>query len=105
MDTNASITHRISTKIFVGYELNLELKINLDKSSLWKESSVSQSTTLQKVVFQNKNYIGSYLEFKNTTMKNLEEHAALIKSELERYCNKIDINVYNIQIFPQVFIR
>ncbi len=105
MGTNTPATNRISIKLFVGYELSTQLKMNLIKDSRWKESSVSQTTFLKKVDYQNKNYIGSYLEFENTTMKNLQKHAKQIKDELQQYCKEIDLTSHKIQIFSQVFIK
>lgn len=101
---DAATKNRIQVKIFVGFELKIDISISLNKNSLWKEAEVSKTSELQEVRYQEKNYIGRFLSHEIVTMINLQEITAKVREELQAFCPEKDLSTLKIQIFPQVFI-
>ena len=91
-------------KIFVGFELKVDLSIALNRNSLWKEAKVSKTTDLREVHYQEKDYIGQFLTHEMVTMKSLQQISATIREELQSFCPENDLSTLKIQIFPQVFV-
>lgn len=101
---DAATKKRVQVKIFVGFELKVDLSITLNKNSLWKEAKVSKTTELSEVRYQDKDYIGQFLSHEMITMKSLQEISAQIREELQSFSPENDLSTLKIQIFPQVFI-
>lgn len=102
MDT--ATKNRVKVKIFVGFELKVDLNIALNKNSRWKEAKVSKTTELREVHYREKDYIGQFLTHELITVKSLQEIAANVLEELQTYCPENDLSKLKIQIFPQVFV-
>jgi ABC-type Zn uptake system ZnuABC Zn-binding protein ZnuA len=102
MDSTAK--NRVQVRIFVGFELKVDVSIFLNQNSDWKQAVVSQSTSLQIVHYHNKDYIGVYLPHKLITIKSLQEQAKEVREELIKYCPEKTAASLKISIFPQVFV-
>lgn len=94
----------VTTKIFIGFELKIDLKIALRQNPEWKAASVSKTTELREIYFQEKEYIGIHLEHKLLTMKQIQEHGSIVRKELELFCPHFNTVNLKINIFPQVFV-
>jgi len=104
---NTASKERITVKIFVGFETSIELRMHLNQSSAWKKASFEKGDTLNQILevrFNEKNYIGRYLDSKILTMKDMKALSAEIRGNLQEYCPEINFDMLNINIFPQVFV-
>jgi len=91
-------------KLFIGYELNHELKSYLSNSLHWKSESVSSESPLQEISYQNKLYIGLYLNSSVPSVIELKAMQAKIYQTLESYCPELNVPTLNLIVFPQVFL-
>lgn len=105
MDT--ATKERVKVKIFVGFEISIELRIQLNHSPIWKQVSVVKEDShahLQEVRYQEKDYIGRYLDHSMITFKDVKVHAKTIRDTLQEYCQEYNVDALKINIFPQVFV-
>ena len=93
----------IQTKLFIGYFQNKELKISLKQSSSWQEAKLTGQGQLFETLHQGKEYIGIFVEGSPTSLQ-LNEKAATIKSQLQIYCPKLNLDKYSSYIFSQLFM-
>lgn len=104
---NTATESRLMVKLFVGYMLTAEIKMLLNQSNEWKQASLVKNSSRENLVethFQEKDYIGRYLEYKMLTIKDLKEEASFAKLTLQRYCPDLNVDTLKICIFPQVFV-
>jgi hypothetical protein len=104
---NTDNPNQIIVRIFVGIEVNFEIKMRLNESLLWKDALIlaSKEPKIIKIVpFQNKNYIGRFLNFKEVTLKDLDQEANQIVEELLGYCPALKITKNDTLVFSQVFV-
>jgi hypothetical protein len=90
-------------KFFLGFPLTSEIKMHLNQSPQWKEASLFQTQEMTEINFEGKEYIGFLLEspLLYTQLKNKEKD---LKSQLQYYCSKIQIEKQKIYLFPQLFV-
>ena len=101
---DAGTTNRLQIKVFVGFELKVDVSISLNKNSKWKEAKVSKTTNLRVVHYNDQEYIGIFMSHEITTMKMLRETSNKVREELQHFCPENDIAELKVQIFPQVFV-
>ncbi len=97
----------IQTKIFIGYEITVDLKFHLNQHKNWKQASVANllgKEGLKKLPFNGKEYIGLLFEYEMISLKEVNEQAEKVKETIQQFCDDIDWSKRQIQIFPQVFI-
>lgn len=100
---NAMKSH-VKAKIFIGFELKVDLKMALSQNSQWNAAAVSKTTDLRQIHFNEKEYIGVHLEHDMITMKHVRDQAAIVRTELERFCPNYNTVNLKINVFPQVFV-
>lgn len=101
----ASDTKRqFSIKLFAGFELSVELSIQLKDSREWKQDVVSNSTGLKTIRFKNKDYIGTYIEHEMITTKELLMQLEEMKEKISTYCPNYRLDKLKTAIFPQLLI-
>lgn len=95
------------SRIFVGYSLHPELKLQLSQSPHWKQAKImrdSVSDELFETHFQEKDYIGRFLTQDVLTLKELKIIELEIQSRLRKHCPKFPVDKLKICVFTQVFI-
>ena len=98
---------RVLVKIFIGFELTVDIKIQLNQSSEWKQASVVKDETNQNLIeahYSEHDYLGQYFDFNTLTMKDVTSRAQDIRKRLKEYCPDLDVDALKIHLFPQVFI-
>lgn len=104
---NIRTTKQINARIFVGFELTFELKKELQKSHLWKDSQFTAAEdpkALNEVHYQEKSYIGRLLTFNEVTLKDLDRETMEVLEKLNSYCPALKLDKNNTLVFPQVFV-
>ena len=97
----------VQTKIFVGYALNPDLRIQLNQSNAWKQSRISVGQDPLEPIevrFNNKDYLGFQIEGATCSWTQLQEHQKLLKEALVRYCSHLNPDSYKIHLFSQLFV-
>jgi len=93
----------IIIKFFLGFHLNSEVRMYLNQSHAWKEEQLIHQHNVKETRYEDKDYIGLLLNSPLTTplLKNEEQQ---LKSILQSYCPKLQMDKQKIYLFPQLFI-
>lgn len=98
---------KLTAKIFIGFEFPLELRLELNENKEWKQALIEHGNSpafIQEVHYQDKDYLGYYLDFKLAAMNDLRHHATSIKKQLQPFCKTTDVEKLTITLFPQIFV-
>lgn len=90
-------------RIFLGYLLNTDLKIQLNQSPRWKSSKIAKETDLQEISHQEKEYIGLFISHP-TNYDQIKEKEGIIKSQIQVFCPKLNLEKHPFYLFPQTFL-
>lgn len=104
---STAIESRMVSKIFIGYNLNPELKILLSKSPQWKQAKIVQNDPLSGLTethFHEKEYIGRFLLHETMTIFELKTIANEIQGILKEHCPKYPVENLQTYVFSQIFI-
>jgi hypothetical protein len=93
----------IQIRIFIGYAQNKEIKIHLNQSAKWKEAKILASTTLTETCWQEKDYIGLFIS-SLMNCKEINEKGREVRTQLQLYCPKLDLDKYSTYLLSQPFI-
>jgi len=103
----AAKKNRVTVKLFVGFELTSKSRIHLSQSNEWKQASIIQghsSKTLIECPYQEKTYLGRYLDSNILTIQELKNQAKLISKIMETYCPALDLEILSLHFFPLVLV-
>jgi hypothetical protein len=90
-------------RIFLGYIQNKEMKMHLNQSRKWKEARLLGEITLMETQWQENDYIGLFIPPCMTYAK-LKEKEQEIKTQLQIYCPKINLDKHLVYLFSQLFL-
>jgi hypothetical protein len=93
----------IQIRIFLGYLQNKELKIHLDQSICWHEAKTLGLATLTETNWQEKDYIGLFIPSR-LNCHQIKEKEQEIKSQLQVYCPKLNLDKHSSYLFSQLFL-
>lgn len=97
----------VSTKLFIGYLISQEVRMHLNNSSIWKEIQAfpkENTHHLREVHHNNKSFIGAFLFSKTPSLEELKKTQSFVSSNLQSYCEKLNVESLKITIFPQIFL-
>jgi hypothetical protein len=100
--------NRIKVKFFVGCHLTPDIEMKLSRSLDWKHSrigSVENSQALSEAYFQEKKYLGLFLDKPMATLAELKSLEKEIRDLLTSYCSEFPIDSMKFFIFSQIFIK
>ncbi len=92
----------IQIRIFLGCLQNKELQMHLDKSPSWKEAKTMGLLNLSETRWQEKDYIGFFIS-PLLSLAQLKEKEREIKTQLQLYCSKINVDSHTCFLFTQIF--
>ncbi len=95
------------TKIFIGFSLHPELRVQLNQSNAWKQSRIiagQNPIEALEVRFNNKDYLGFHVNGSRCSWSQLQKSQELLKAALLRYCPHLNADGYKIYLFSQLFI-
>jgi hypothetical protein len=93
----------VQIRIFMGYLLNKEIKIHLNQNPKWKEVKLLGEQRLTETHWQEKEYIGFFIP-SLLTYQQLREKEREIKTELQIYCPKLNLDAHSVYLFSQLFL-
>jgi hypothetical protein len=93
----------IQIKLFIGVVQNKELKMHLDQSAQWKEAKLVGQTDLKETNWQEKEYIGYFIP-QMLNCRQIKEKEQEIKTQLQLYCPKLNLDRYSAYLISQFFI-
>lgn len=97
--------NKVSTRLFVGCLITSEIRMHLTQSIQWKHAMLATNNeTIQEIHYQNKEYLGLYLAFTQTTLEELKKNQDQIRTQLKIFCPNLETENVSICIFPQVFV-
>jgi hypothetical protein len=103
----ASAKEGVKVKLFAGFAVNSEMKMHLRQSSTWKNSRIDKNQSkvaIQETHYQEKDYLGIYLDAEKQTLPQLKEIENELRNQLAQYCPEFNIESIKLYIFPQIFI-
>ena len=103
----ATIENKISSKLFVGCQINSEVRMHLNQSIQWKHAgiiSTNSGVRLQQVHFHGKDYFGFYVADQKISTLDLKELQQRVRQELKGYCSDLETEILPVFVFPQIFI-
>jgi hypothetical protein len=93
----------LQVKIFIGYYVDKVLRLQIEKSSAWSEEKSIGQLQLTETKFNEKDYIGSYLQ-NYVDISLIEQKEKEVKTRLQYYCPKFILDNQKAFLFPQIFI-
>lgn len=97
----------IKTKIFIGYEMPVDLKFQLNHSKTWKIATVGNELIEENIIeqpFDGKNYIGFVFDSEMISLKSINDKGGQLVELLQKHSSEIDWSKREVRIFSQVFI-
>lgn len=96
-----------AVKIFIGFALTPDLRMQLNQSDGWKQSRITAGQDPVEPVevrFNHKDYLGFQTDDSLCTWPELTRYQSLLKEALVRYCSHLNPDSYKICLFSQLFI-
>lgn len=93
----------IQVRLFLGYLQNKEIKVHLNQSKHWKEAHLTGSTELIETQWQENSYLGTFIP-SLIAFAQIQEKELFVKTQLQLYCPKLNLDKHRPLLFPQIFI-
>lgn len=93
----------VQTKIFIGFTFTGEIKTAFNQNTQWKKDGLFQDQKIIVTQFQNREYIGFYVQFP-CTHSQLRDKEHELKSLVKSYGPKLVLDTHKIYLFPQIFL-
>lgn len=93
----------VQIRLFLGVIVNKELQVHLNQSRIWKEAKLLGESSLMETHWQEKDYIGSFIP-SVMTLAQLKEKELEVKTQLQNYCPKLNLDKHPIYLFSQLFL-
>ena len=92
----------IQMRLFIGCLKNKEMTFHLEQSNLWKEAKIVGREDLIEAQHEEKVYIGRFIPsmLSGSQLKKIEEK---IKSQLQLYCPKLNLDRQHTYLLSQLF--
>ncbi len=103
----ATETKRAILKIFAGFYLTSELKMNLDASQEWNLLKIlpkSENHKLMITRFEGDEYIGVYLTSESIEVQHLKDIHEDLEKKVISLCPKLNPNKLQFKLFSQPLI-
>ena len=98
----------VTFKIFVGFLVTHELETHLQKSPLFKKNAIlppKEKRSLKKIPFENKEYIGNYIEHSKLTLNDLPSIENELRDHLHELCPDFKHEKHQVKVFSQALIH
>jgi len=104
---NSSLDSRVKVKLFAGFFINPDLRREMFTNDKWHMAQIawkSQENGLEVISFQNKEYVGKYLDSLFLPLTELRDIEEKIRKQLLFHCPAIKQYSIQFYIFPQIFV-
>lgn len=93
----------ITIRIFLGFPQNSEMKLHLNQSKTWQEAKIL-GLGLEETEWEGKDYIGTFIPSLLNTYQ-IKEKEQEIKSQLQKYCPKLNLDRHSSYLISLLFIH
>jgi hypothetical protein len=97
----------VKLKFFLGCLLTADIELRLNQSFDWKDSkfNATESNVILSIThFQEKKYLGFYLDRDMASLAEFKDLEKKIRNALNMYCKDLPTDSLNLFIFSQIFI-
>lgn len=104
----SSTDNRVTSKIFIGVELTMDMKINLNRNPEWKQLTVVKDDTNENLLvvrYDDKEFVGKYIHSPMLTMEAVREQSKAVGTLLESFLPEYNIDALKMNLFPQIFVK
>lgn len=98
---------QLTVRLFMGYHLTSDIRMYLKQSLSWKQAKIvneAEQRDLIEAHFQDKDYIGKYINPEGLTIQELKQLESSIYDSLIHYCPQLSQETIKVYLFPQIFI-
>lgn len=99
-----SASKGITYKLFTGFSVNSELRMHMRLSPKWKEHQIVKPFEVMLVRYQDKEYLGCYIEHPQITLPSLEKVENQLRKEIQDIFPKYPLDAHKLYLFSQAFI-
>jgi hypothetical protein len=103
----STISSQVTVRLFVGVPITSEIRVHLQQSLEWKQSTLSSVEDMPHLVethYQSKDYIGIFLPEEQLPLDELRKIEKTVRLLVQVYCPQTLPESLHIIVFPQVFI-
>lgn len=101
------ISNRLTAKLFVGFQITLELGNQLEKSTAWKLQKIDSHNDLQALIetlHESHRYVGRFITEDHLTLKTFQIIEQTILDELREYIKVPLTTPLRCCVFSQLFV-
>lgn len=93
----------LEKRIFLGYVKTKEISLHLDKSPVWIEKKMLNQTEIVENMCNENTYVGLFLS-SGVPILEIQQKVLQIKSILQYYCPKLNLEKHQVCVLSQLFI-
>lgn len=106
---SGKVENQVLYKLFLGFQLDLPLKKELNASLSWKQAVISwqnqdEKAGLQTVIFHHKEFLGRYAPENAIPLQELSKIENEMKALIAPHCPHINLEHYKLYLFAQILI-
>lgn len=105
---SGKVENQLLYKLFLGFQLDLPLKKELNQSLSWNQAMISwqsEESGFKVVQFHQKEFVGQYYPQEGISMQQLQQIESQMKSILVHYCTHVNLEHYKLYLFAQTFVQ
>lgn len=101
----STVANSLTFRLFIGFPITSELKMELNRSAKWKEAEITLQKNLERVHFDDKEYIGRYLESPILALKDLPGIEQSLYTDFKDLFPEFKQDRLSLRLFSQPFIH
>jgi hypothetical protein len=101
----STVANSLTFRLFIGFPITSELKMELNRNAKWKEAEITLQKSLEKVPFDDKEYIGRYLESPILALKDLPALEESLYADFKSLFPEFKQERLSLRLFSQPFIH
>lgn len=103
--TTVAGANRVTFRLFIGFSITSELKMEMTRNAKWKEAEITLQKSLEKVRFDEKEYVGRYLDSPVLALKDLPALEESLYKDFQDYFPEFKQDRLTLRLFSQAFIH
>lgn len=101
----STVANSVTFRLFIGFLITPELKMELSRNARWKEAEITLQKNLEKVRFDEKEYIGRYLDSLILPLKDLPAIEKTFYADFTSLFPEFKQDRLSLRLFSQPFIH
>lgn len=97
----------VSVQIFVGCQINSELRMHLKYSPSWQQKQIlprDSGDSLRQLRYEGKDFVGLLLDRPVVPLQQLKELREEVHTVIRQHCPELEVSKLEICVFPQLFL-